>query len=384
MSKISKLIEELCPDGAEFSELNTLLDYEQPGKYIVESTDYNDNFSTPVLTAGQSFILGYTDESEGIFKASSTNPVIIFDDFTTSFHWVEFDYKVKSSAMKMLRLKTTNNVDFKFVYYAMKSIKYRPQDHARQWISKYSKFTIPIPPLEIQREIVSILDKFTSLEAALESELNARKKQYEYYRNNLLSANESTRTIKLLEIAQYSNTRIPAVNLLSDTFVGVDNMLQNKQGKTKSNFVPTEGNITEFRNGDILIGNIRPYLKKIWHANTTGGASGDVLVVRIRNQNSNDIDPRYLYHILASDKFFTYNMQYSKGAKMPRGSKEAIMNYIIHIPTLAEQKRIVSVLDKFDELTYGAEKGIPAELNLRHKQYAYYRDKLLALQGLNV
>ena len=183
VNKIEKLIAQLCPEGVVFKELGELIDYEQPGDYIVNSTEYSNDFVTPVLTAGQSFILGYTDETEGIYKASNENPVIIFDDFTTSFHWVDFNFKVKSSAMKMLRPKKNAHAMFKFIYYAMKCIEYSPQDHARYWISKYSKFKIPVPPLAIQQEIVKILDTFTTLEA----ELEARKKQYEYYRGKLLT-----------------------------------------------------------------------------------------------------------------------------------------------------------------------------------------------------
>ena len=156
----------------------------------MKSTDYNDNFDTPVLTAGQSFVLGYTNEKDGIYNASKKNPVIIFDDFTTSFHWVDFDFKVKSSAMKMLRPKKDIDFCFRFVFYSMKCIQYFTQDHARQWISKYSLFKIPIPPLPIQQEIVNILDKFTALEAELQAELDARRKQYEYYREKLLTFNE--------------------------------------------------------------------------------------------------------------------------------------------------------------------------------------------------
>ena len=105
MSKIDELIKEKCPNGVEYKPLNEIIDYEQPGKYIVSSTDYNDDFETPVLTAGQSFILGYTNETEGIYQASKESPVIIFDDFTTSSHWVDFPFKVKSSAMKLLTAK---------------------------------------------------------------------------------------------------------------------------------------------------------------------------------------------------------------------------------------------------------------------------------------
>ncbi len=186
MNTIKQLIEKYCPDGVEYKKLGEVLGYEQPSKYIVKSTDYDDSYSTPVLTAGQSFILGYTNETDGIYSASKSNPTIIFDDFTTSFHWVDFDFKVKSSAMKMLRPISTD-IDFRYVYFAMFCIKFEPQDHARHWISKYSLFEIPVPPIPVQREIVRILDNFTSLEAELEAELEARKKQYEYYRDQLLT-----------------------------------------------------------------------------------------------------------------------------------------------------------------------------------------------------
>ena len=187
MSRINDLIMQLCPDGVEYKELHEVLAYEQPTKYLVSSTDYDDSHKVPVLTAGQTFILGYTNESDGIYEASKESPVIIFDDFTTSFHWVDFCFKIKSSAMKLITPKKDAEINFRFIYYAMKCITYNPQDHARQWISSYSRFQILVPPIEVQEEIVKTLDLFTELEAELKAELEARKKQYEYYRNKLLT-----------------------------------------------------------------------------------------------------------------------------------------------------------------------------------------------------
>ena len=187
MSKIDELIKEKCPNGVEYKPLNELIDYEQPGKYIVSSTNYNDNFETPVLTAGQSFILGYTNETEGIYQASKESPVIIFDDFTTSSHWVDFPFKVKSSAMKLLTTKDENIATLRYLYFCIKNIKYEPGSHARQWIDKYSKIKVAVPPIEIQQEIVGMLNSFTELEAELEAELIKRKQQYEHYRDHLLS-----------------------------------------------------------------------------------------------------------------------------------------------------------------------------------------------------
>ena len=134
--------------------LGEILDYEQPSKYIVKSTKYDDSFQTPVLTAGKSFILGYTDEKDGIFTQI---PVIIFDDFTTATKFVDFEFKVKSSAMKILHAK--ENADIKFVFYYMQTIHHRSDTHKRYWIGEYSKHKILLPPLQTQKEIVQILER---------------------------------------------------------------------------------------------------------------------------------------------------------------------------------------------------------------------------------
>ncbi|EOB1388614.1 restriction endonuclease subunit S [Enterococcus hirae] len=136
----------------EERELGTLLKYEQPTKYIVKSTDYNEVFEIPVLTAGKSFILGYTNEVDGIKNASKDSPIIIFDDFTTSSHYVDFPFKVKSSAMKLLDL-TTDSLDFYFIFNILKNIKYVPQSHERHWIAKFSEFKVLVPSYDEQQKI---------------------------------------------------------------------------------------------------------------------------------------------------------------------------------------------------------------------------------------
>lgn len=237
---------------------------------------------------------------------------------------------------------------------------------------------IPIPPISLQKEIVKILDKLTeleaALEAALEAELSLREKQYQYYRDHLLSFGDNVEWKSLGEVVEYSSTRIRYELLNENNYVGVDNLLQNRAGKTISNYVPTSGNLTQFILGDILIGNIRPYLKKIWQADCEGGTNGDVLVIRITDK---DVDARYLYQVLSDDKFFEYNMKHAKGAKMPRGNKQAILQYPIPIPPLTTQQKIVEILDKFDHLTNSISEGLPKEIELRRKQYEYYRERLL-------
>lgn len=172
----------------EHEELGDVLSYEQPTKYIVKSTQYNDEYTIPVLTAGKSFILGYTNEEDGIYYASKKDPVIIFDDFTSGYHWVEFNFKIKSSAMKMIKPK--KDVNFKYCYYYMGKYYTDITDHKRLWISIYSKNIIPIPPIPVQEHIVSVLDNFnkivTDINEGLPKEIELRQKQYEYYRERLL------------------------------------------------------------------------------------------------------------------------------------------------------------------------------------------------------
>jgi type I restriction enzyme S subunit len=112
------------------------------------------------------------------------------------------------------------------------------------------------------------------------------------------------------EVAEYSKKQISSDSIDKTNYVGVDNLLQNQAGKTESNYVPTEGNLTGYSVNDVLIGNIRPYLKKIWHAERVGGTNGDVLVIHPTDRG---VNPRYLYQVLADAKFFEYNMQHAKG-----------------------------------------------------------------------
>jgi type I restriction enzyme, S subunit len=134
--------------------LGEVLKYEQPTKYIVDNTNYDDEFDIPVLTAGKSFLLGYTNETHNVF---SNVPVIIFDDFTTAFKYVDFPFKVKSSAMKILKANK-EIADIRFLYYRMMKTGIDTELHKRYWISKYSKVKIPLPPLDKQKKIASILD----------------------------------------------------------------------------------------------------------------------------------------------------------------------------------------------------------------------------------
>lgn len=162
--------------------LEDVLDYIQPTNYIVDSTEYSDIYKIPVLTAGKSFILGYTNEDYNVF---SNFPVIIFDDFTTAIQYVNFRFKVKSSAMKILNPKSLF-VNLKYVFYYMHTIRHNTDTHKRYWISEYSKLKIKLAPFYEQRAIVTKIEElFSELDSGIAS-LNKAKDKLEIYRQAVL------------------------------------------------------------------------------------------------------------------------------------------------------------------------------------------------------
>ncbi|MCK6096505.1 restriction endonuclease subunit S [Micrococcus sp. EYE_162] len=185
---------------------------------------------------------------------------------------------------------------------------------------------------------------------------------------------DGVRHVALSEVADYSSTRVDAADLDETTFVGVDNLVAEKGGRVDASYPPNTARLTAYEPGDILLGNIRPYLKKVWQATNEGGCSGDVLAIRIKGENRAKIDSNFLYYLLSSDVFFAYNMQHAKGAKMPRGNKAAILEYRIPVPPPEIQCEIVRVLDKFTQL----EVELEAELEARRAQYDYFFRDLLS------
>lgn len=190
-------------------------------------------------------------------------------------------------------------------------------------------------------------------------------------------APDGVRNVALSEVAEYSPTRVDAADLDETSFVGVDNLVSNKGGRVDASYPPNTARLTAYEPGDILLGNIRPYLKKVWLATNAGGCSGDVLAVRIIREHRESLDPTFLYYLLSSDGFFAYNMQHAKGAKMPRGNKSAILNYRIPVPPLEVQREIVRVLDQFTQL----EAELEAELEARRRQYEHYRSVITQGDG---
>ena len=379
----------------QWKTLGEVADYEQPTKYLVSSANYNDNYSIPVLTAGKTFILGYTDETTGIYKAS-LKPVIIFDDFTTDIKWVNFDFKAKSSAMKMITSKSENVALLKFIYYWLCILpkEQSVENHKRHWIGDYSTRSIPIPPLEVQREIVRILDKFTELEKKLGMELECRRKQYGYYRDKLLSE-------------EYLLAR----GMVEWRTLGEVGEFVRGSGLQKSDLT-TEG-VPAIHYGQIYTyygtytEKTKSYVSEIFATKKRKASYGD-LIIATTSENDEDVCkavawlgksevvvssdacfyhhcmvPKYISYFFQTDIFQLQKRNYITGTKVRRVNANDLAKIKIPIPPLEVQEEIVRILDKFDTLTTSISEGLPREIELRRKQYEYYRERLLSFDNDN-
>ncbi len=379
MNKIQKMLQDLCPNGVEWKTLGECCVFQRGSTITAKDAVEGE---VPVIAGGLKpayyhNVANRTGETITIAGSGAYAgyvsywdiPIYVSDAFSISpkdetFTVKYLYYFLKNNQEKIHNTKKGSGV---------------PHVHP----SSIQHFSIPIPPLEVQVEIVNLLDKFTQLSAELKAELKLRRKQYDYYRNHLLSFDSNSTTVHWMplgEVAEYAKGRIAIEDIDEINYVSVENLLQDRQGVTIASSIPNMESCIRFLPNDILIGNIRPYLRKIWLADKEGGTNGDVLTVRIKSSYKESLLPRFLYHNLASESFFLFDNQHAKGAKMPRGDKNAVMQYLIPIPPMEEQERIVGILDKFETLVNDLSKGLPAEIALVQKQYEYYRNLLLTFE----
>ena len=379
MESIKQMVNRRCPEGIEFYKLGEVCEI-KTGKGITKK-DAENAGDYPIISGGVTPM--------GYFHLFNREPnVVTVSRVGANAGWVGYmteKFYLNDKCFSVIPNEANSNkINPKYLYYYLKqnesTLTSLQSEGGVPTINtqKVGSVDLPLPPMEIQNRIVEVLDKMTSLTAELEAELEARKQQYEYYRNRLLTLG-GVNWKKISEIALYPKARIKSEMLTVDTYVGVESLVKNRGGKTSSSSVP-EGAAIEFLPQDILIGNIRPYLKKIWLSDCQGGTNGDVICIRVID--SKEIMPKFLYYILASDTFFVYDNSHAKGGKMPRGDKNAILAYEIPVPSMDEQARIVSILDRFEALTTDLQTGLPAEIEARRQQYEYYRNKLLTFNQI--
>ena len=399
MSRVDDLVREHCPNGVEYVALGELIAYEQPGKYLVASTAYSPEFATPVLTAGQTFVLGYTDESDGVYPAAPETPVIIFDDFTTAFKWVDFPFKAKSSAMKILRTRAGAPASLRFVWYAMHLIRYIPQNHARHWISTYANFRVPVPPLEVQREIVRILDGFMELESELESELEARRRQYAHYRDALLTFSEAEREresavrwVTLGELGRFygglrgkSKSDFGSGNAPYVSYMNVFGNLATDVAPDTAVRVSENERQNQIERGDVLFTGSSESRDEAGMSSVVTKEPPRPLYLNsfcigFRPHDATLLEADFAKHLFRSASMRRQIVRTASGVTRFNVSKARLAKVVVPIPEPGKQRRLASILDKFDALVNNLSIGLPAELAARRKQYEHYRDRLLTFE----
>ncbi|MCV6781695.1 restriction endonuclease subunit S, partial [Neisseria meningitidis] len=321
-----------------------------------------------------------------------------FDDFTTANKWVDFDFKVKSSAMKIITSKNEQDVLLKYVYYWLNTLpnSLTDGDHKRQWISNFSNKEIPIPPLETQQKIVKILDKFTELEATLEAELALRKRQYQYYRDfpldfeNQIGGGADGYQCRLKDVVwkTLGEVTLPTENIkwkyTDKIYQYIDLTSVSREYKTITDTIAISANNAPSRaqkivkEHDVIFATTRPTLQRftIISKKFSGEiASTGYCVLRA---NCKEVLPKWIYYQISTERFNQYVEVNQSGSAYPAISDAKVKEFKIPIPSLPEQEKIVAILDKFDTLTHSISEGLPYEITLRRKQYEYYREQLLA------
>ncbi|ENQ6619266.1 restriction endonuclease subunit S [Campylobacter lari] len=390
MSKIEKLLEELCPNGVEFKSLGEVCE-------VVKGQQLNKNL---LLENGLYPVMNGGINPSGYWDTYNKNAqTIIISQGGASAGYVNFMQTPFWAGAHCYTIeKIVEFLNYKFIYYFLKNnqnnlikLQYGAGIPALNKID-IQTLQIPIPPLEVQEEIVKILDTFTKLEAELEAELEARRRQYEYYRNKLLSfeyldKNGGGYELKMLgEVGNFTRGSGLQKKDLLDFGIpcihyGQIHTYYNNYTYTTKSFVDFESakKLKKAKKGDLIIAGASENIEDICKAIVYLGEN-NVCISGDSFAFSHSLNPKYVGYVFQSERFIEYKKKYAQGTKVMRLSIERLKQFQIPIPPLATQEKIVSILDKFHTLTTDLQSGIPAEIKARKKQYEYYRNKLLTFK----
>lgn len=383
MSRIDELIERLCPDGVKFARVDELFDIRGGYTPSRSNAQYWSDGTIPwfrmedIREYGRVLTQASQHVNESALKSSGLMPkgsIIIATSATIGEHAILGVSGLCNQRFTCLTKKPafSERLDDKFLYYYCFALDEFCKKNLTQGsfasvsMPAFKSFKFPIPPMEIQEEIVRILDSFSELEAELDAELDNRIEQYRYFRNRLLNSDSS------LSVCNYKLDEVVSIN--KGTYI------------TKREVSP--GKIP------VVLGGTEP---AYWHAEANH--LGEGIVVSRSGVNAGfvsywnepifvsdgfvldskpEVSLRYIYHALKNKQDKLHAMK--RGSGVPHIQRKALSEFVISIPPLEEQRRISSILDKFDTLVNDLSSGIPAEIEARRKQYEYYRDKLLTFK----
>ena len=340
------------PEGWQEVELGNILNYEQPTNYIVNSEEYDDKYKTPVLTAGKSFILEHTNEKERIYNKL---PVIIFDDFTTSIKFVTFPFKVKSSAMKLLTPKI-KDVNLKYIFLLMQTIKVNSVSHKRYYLSKYQHIKIHLPPLATQKKIVQILERAEKLKQNREDADKLTKDFLKSVFMEMFGDKKKFEKVKIGEIILETETENPERDYPNKFFEYVDiSSIDNKQGRIVNSTkllgkeAPSRAR-QKIKFNDLIISTVRPNLNSVALVPEELDQQICSTGFCILRANSKKVVPSYLYQIARSSNFIESMNKIAKGAAYPAVSNKDILTYEIPLPSIELQNKFALIVKEVESM----------------------------------
>ncbi|MDP3542023.1 MAG: restriction endonuclease subunit S [Elusimicrobiota bacterium] len=408
MSRINKLITKLCPKGVEFKSIGEIADCYGGATPASGMSAYWENGTIPWMSSGEvnKGTVHVTDKqiTQAAYDSCSTkmvpsNAVVIALAGQGKTRGMAARTRLAlctNQSLCSVVCKESMSSDFLYhylqtQYHQLRSVSSGAGARGGLNLQMIRVYRIPVPPLEIQREIVKVLDTFTELEAKLEAELGARQKQYRHYRDSLLSFEDSTkregvRWVTLKEVGEFTRGR----RFTNDDFVesGIPCIHYGEvythyglsATETKS-FVRPElaPSLRMAKTGDLIIAGTGENVEDIGKAVAWLGKS-EVAVHDDCYIFKHSLNPKYAAHFFQSSRFNEQKVKYSAGAKMIRIQSEGLRKIHVPVPTLEEQARIVAILDKFDALTNDPSTGLPAEIAARRQQYEHCRDRLLTFK----
>ena len=378
MNKIDELIQQYCPEGVEFRIVGDVCDIHKGVQF--NKSDMMDMGSYPVMNGGIN-PSGYTEvynEEENTITISQGGASAGYVNFLESKFWL---------GAHCYALKPYNVVLNRYLYHYIKQNETTLQQcQYGAGIPALAKNTIssleiPLPPLPVQEAIVNILDRFTVYTAELQAELQARQQQYNYYRDTLLSfeGREDVKEYSVGEIATFTYGYTAKANDEGDIrYIRITDI--NEQGclnPSDGKFIYQSAEVEPYllRKGDLVMARTGATYGKTLYYNEDYPSAYASFLIKI---SFNDlVNPRYYWHFSKSIKYWEQARRLVGGGAQPQFNTGAISQVKIPLPPLAEQQRIVDILDRFDALINDLSQGLPAEIEARQQQYEYYRDQLL-------
>ena len=407
MKNLETLIQDLCPDGVEFRTMEEVFEIRNGYTPSKNNPDFWEGGTIPwfrmedirqngrILSDAIQHITPAAIKGKGLFPANS---IIIATTATIGEHALVIADSQANQRFTNLAVRKSLSACLlpKFVFYYMFVIdewckkNVNAGNFASVDMKRFKKLEFPLPPIKVQTEIVRILDKFTSLEAELEAELDCRKRQYEYYRDKLLSFDnvegEEVEWKKMSEVGTFIRGNGLQKKDFTESGVGC---IHYGQIYTKFNTFTDKTltycsenvarKLTPVHPGDLIIActseNVEDVCKTVAWLGKEDIVTGGHACVFSHHEN-----PKYIAYLLQTENFFQQKKKYARGVKVIDIKVADLQKITLPIPSLEEQHRIVSILDRFESLTTSLQSGLPAEIAARRQQYEHYRDKLLTFK----